>query len=70
MKTEVVEFLTTAELAKRWRVSDQTIVNYRANKFGPVYLRIGKGTNPKILYRLKDVLEFENNCEVPSEKAS
>lgn len=50
--------LTQRELAKRWNKAEATIERYRADGKGPRFLKIGG----KCLYRLEDVLEYENNC--------
>jgi DNA-binding transcriptional MerR regulator len=49
-------FLTTAELAHRWRMSPRTLEGWRDKGIGVSYRRIG---NSRILYALDDVEEFE-----------
>ncbi|WP_296707504.1 DNA-binding protein [Rhodoblastus sp.] len=49
--------LTTAELATRWRKSVATVNAMRANATGPKFVRLGTRS---FLYRLADVIEFEN----------
>lgn len=53
-----VRHLTQRELAQRWSKSEATIERYRCDGVGPPYLKIGG----KILYRLEDILQFENDC--------
>ncbi len=53
-----VRHLTQRELAQRWSKSEATIERYRCDGVGPQYLKIGG----KILYRLEDILQFENDC--------
>jgi hypothetical protein len=48
-------FLTSKELADRWRLSDQTLANWRHARTGPPYVRVGG----KPLYRLGDVEAYE-----------
>ena len=36
-----VQFLTPEDLAKRWQISIGTISNWRTNKRGPEFIRIG-----------------------------
>lgn len=43
------------DLADRWRKSLRTLQRWRAEGYGPAYLRIGGS----IFYRLSDVLAFE-----------
>lgn len=53
--------ITTSELATRWNVNVKTLEQWRAKKKGPPCVRIG---NKKILYRFKDVLEYEKLNEI------
>lgn len=39
-------FLTPKELATRWRLSEQTLANWRHGRKGPPFVRIGA----KVLY--------------------
>ena len=55
------EFLTPKELAARWRLSEQTLSNWRFEKKGPEYIKIGS----KVLYPLENVTLFE---EKPAEE--
>ncbi len=52
------QHLTQRDLAKRWNKAEATIERYRADGKGPRFLKIGG----KCLYRLEDVLEYENHC--------
>jgi len=36
-----VQFLTPEDLSKRWQISIGTISNWRTNKRGPEFIRIG-----------------------------
>lgn len=49
------QFLTTEELAKRWRMSEKTLANWRCNNNGPDYIKVGS----RVLYPLAGVLQFE-----------
>ena len=49
------DWLTTNDLARRWRVSPRTLQRWRAEAFGPAWLSIGGS----IRYRLTDVLDWE-----------
>lgn len=53
--TEVPDNLTTAELARRWQISERTIARWRDLGIGPPWLQL----NRRIRYRLEDVLDFE-----------
>jgi hypothetical protein len=48
--------LTSQELADRWRLSDQTLRNWRSADQGPPYITLPSGT---IRYRMADVLAAE-----------
>lgn len=50
------ELLPQADLARRWKTSARTLARWRAQGCGPAYIRIGG----RILYRLSDILAFEN----------
>lgn len=57
MTTEKDEFMTQDELAKRWRISVQTLYLWRKAGKGPPFIQIGG----RPLYRRADVLEYEEN---------
>ena len=48
--------VTQAELARRWRMSGRTLERWRAERYGPLWIRIGG----RILYRLEDILAYED----------
>lgn len=54
------KYITTKELARRWLRSPRTIEGWRVRKTGPNYLDL----NGKILYELKEIIEFENTSKV------
>ncbi len=47
--------LRERELAERWKTSKRTLQRWRAENYGPRYIRIG-GT---IRYLMMDILEYE-----------
>ena len=49
--------LVSAELAKRWRVSQRTLDRWREKGAGPAWLSL----NGRIRYRLEDVEAFEHS---------
>lgn len=51
------EFLRQQELAERWKLSPRTLERWRWLGTGPVYHKIGG----RVVYRLEDVLAFENS---------
>jgi hypothetical protein len=54
-------FLTPVELAKRWKMSVNTLNNWRVQKTGPVFLKVGNGLRGKVLYRLDDIELYERD---------
>ncbi len=55
--------LTPVALAKRWNLKIGTLVNWRAHKMGPAYVKLGR----RIMYQESDVLEYERNHVVRNE---
>lgn len=51
-------FLTTADLAKRWKTSANTLRNWRFKGIGPRHFK-PSGPHGKALYRLDHVMEWE-----------
>lgn len=54
------EILTPQQLAERWSMSVGTLQNWRVKGKGPRYIKLGEGRATKVLYRLDDIIEFEN----------
>lgn len=48
-------YLTSKELADRWRLSDQTLANWRHAVKGPPYIRVGA----RVLYPAEGIHAFE-----------
>ncbi len=60
-------FLTSKELADRWRLSDQTLANWRYTGKGPTFTRVGS----RVLYPIDKVQEYETrNQPIQQEQAS
>ncbi len=49
-------WLTTTELAGRWRMTTRTLDRWRAKRHGPAWHIIGG----RVLYQLDDVLTYED----------
>jgi len=49
------EFLTSKELSDRWRLSDQTLANWRYAGKGPPFIRVGS----RVLYPIDGIQAFE-----------
>jgi predicted site-specific integrase-resolvase len=48
-------YLTSKEVADRWRLSDQTLANWRHAGKGPPFIRVGN----RVLYPMEAVNAFE-----------
>ena len=58
------QFLTQEYLERRWGISGATLERDRSLKQGMRYLKIGGS----IRYRLQDVLDYEAECTVETER--
>lgn len=56
---EAPVYLTTAELAERWRKSPATLRNWRFRGTGPAYLK-PSGKRGEALYPLESVVAWED----------
>lgn len=54
--------LTEKQLAERWRVSQRTLRRWRSTARLPAHIRIGHPVVGRVLYRLADVLVFEERA--------
>lgn len=64
MEKEKEELLTTEQLAERWGIHKATLNNWRSKKKGPKYIKLGKHVRSPILYRLSDIIEYENQSVI------
>ncbi len=55
MSVAVPAFLTSKEVADRWRLSDQTLANWRSAGKGPPFIRVGT----RVLYPVEGIHAFE-----------
>lgn len=56
------EYLTTEELARRWRIHPKTLSNWRVKKVGPPWVKLN-GPRGKVLYSIADVVAFEKRIQ-------
>lgn len=49
------KFFNSKELADRWRLSEQTLANWRSAGKGPPYIRVGN----RVLYPIEGIHSFE-----------
>jgi predicted site-specific integrase-resolvase len=55
MGSAVPTFLTSKEVADRWRLSDQTLANWRSAGKGPPFIRVGS----RVLYPIEGIHAYE-----------
>lgn len=48
-------FLTSKEIADRWRLSDRTLANWRSAGKGPPFIRVGS----RVLYPVEGIHAYE-----------
>lgn len=58
MTTTTDEFLTTADLAQRWKVEPETLRQQRFRGEGPPYFK-PLGKNGMVRYKLSDIIAYE-----------
>lgn len=58
------KMLTAEEIAARWRMSEQTLALWRKLGKGPKYIKLGNARSSTILYKLKDILQYEETMTV------
>jgi len=56
------QLLTEKQLAERWAVSHRTLRRWRSTARLPPHIRIGHPVVGRVLYRLADVLVFEEQA--------
>lgn len=54
-ETVVEGYLTPPELAKRWKMSEWTLANWRSSKKGPKYVKLGFA----VIYDIGEIEDFE-----------
>ena len=55
-----MQMLTTEELARRWRMNENTLRRWRLDGLGPNYIKMGEGPKSSVRYRLADIENFED----------
>lgn len=58
-KTEQDKFLTTEELADRWKMKVETLEIWRQRKKGPPFVKLTDGKRPSIRYSLAAIEAYE-----------
>lgn len=60
------EFLTSKELSERWRLSGQTLANWRAARTGPSFIRISN----RVRYPIAAIIAFEQQQQQINQQPS
>lgn len=59
MLNESDKLLTPVDVSARWRISVKTLANWRTQKKGPKYVKLGGQRNQRVFYRVEDILDYE-----------
>ena len=51
--------ITAKELAKRWKMHEGTLANWRSLNKGPKFVKIGR----KVLYKERVIIKYESNVK-------
>lgn len=62
------EFLTTEQLAERWKMKVETLEIWRQRKKGPKWVRLTEGKRPSIRYALEVIEAYEMQNTMPADK--
>lgn len=55
----MTDLLHPRQVAERYGITPETLSNWRRERKGPPFIRLGAGPRPRTMYRLTDVLEWE-----------
>jgi predicted DNA-binding transcriptional regulator AlpA len=58
--TATDDVMTPDQLAQRWGMAAGTLRNWRAEGKGPRAIRLGDGPRARVVYRVADVLAWED----------
>jgi hypothetical protein len=56
MKKSIKQIITPTQLARRWKVAEGTLANWRSQGRGPKYFKAGR----RVRYNLKHIESFES----------
>ena len=69
----MLKLLNTFELARRWSLHHQTLINWRSLHKGPPFVRLGvdgPGRRRRVRYMLADIVHYEKTVLKQQEKFS
>ena len=67
-KTDEEQYFTQKELAKRWKVSEGTIKNWRDRSIIKKYLRVAGST--RVFYPVDYIIEFEEQHTITAKEVA
>lgn len=53
------DLLHPREVARRYNMTPESLANWRREGKGPAFIRLGSGKRPRVMYRMDDVIEWE-----------
>lgn len=53
------DLLHPRQVAERYGITPETLSNWRRERKGPKWIKLGTGPRPRVMYRIADVLEWE-----------
>lgn len=54
------DLLPPPAVAARYSMTPESLANWRREGKGPRWIRLGDGKRPRVMYRMADVIEWEN----------
>lgn len=57
--THTHDLLHPDEVAERYGITPETLSNWRREGKGPVFIRLGNGKRPRAMYRMQDIIDWE-----------
>ena len=57
------DLLHPRQVAERYGITPETLSNWRRERKGPPFILLGHGPRPRSMYRLADVIEWEQRMK-------
>lgn len=54
------DLLHPHQVAQRYGITPETLSNWRRERKGPPFIRLGTGKRPRAMYRMVDIIEWES----------
>lgn len=55
------DLLTPQSVAQRYNMTPESLANWRREGKGPKWIKLGTTKRPRVMYRMQDVLAWEEN---------